>query len=91
MERYRVAHCLHDMRPLDIPLRITAPPVYIRFHGDIHHEGDYSDALLQTWAERIGRWDRERLDVFAYFNNDPHGYAIKNARTLKELLRLQKS
>ncbi len=84
MERYHVAHCLHDMRPLDIPLRITASPVYIRFHGDIHHEGDYGDAALETWAERIAHWNDQHLDVFAYFNNDPHGYAIKNARTLKE-------
>ncbi len=87
MERYHVAHCLHDMRPLDIPLRITAPPVYVRFHGDIHHSGDYSHSALSTWAERIARWNDERLDVFAYFNNDPRGYAIKNARTLKEMLR----
>ncbi len=88
MERYHVAHCLHDMRPLDIPLRITAPPVYIRFHGDIHYEGDYSNTVLETWAQRIAGWNAQHLDVFAYFNNDPHGYAIKNARTLKEILRV---
>ena len=38
------------------------------------------------WAERIQDWERQRYTIFVYFNNDPHGYAIGNARWLKGLL-----
>ncbi len=87
LEQFGVAHCIHDMHPLDVPVRVTAPPVYVRFHGD-HYAGDYSLDMLKTWAERIARWNQEGLDVFVYFNNDVGGFAVKNARELKELLRI---
>jgi len=37
----------------------------------------------------INRQLAARLDVFAYFNNDSHGYAVKNAARLKTLLQSQ--
>jgi uncharacterized protein YecE (DUF72 family) len=86
MERYGVAHCIHDMHPLQVPCRVTAHTVYLRFHGDMEHRGDYSSAALATWAERIERWRRGGHDVFAYFNNDVFGYAIKNALALKGMV-----
>ncbi len=86
MERYHVAHCIHDMYPLKIPMRITAPLVYFRFHGDVTHGGDYPVATLKTWAKRIANWRGEKRDVFVCFNNDINGYALKNATMLKRLL-----
>jgi uncharacterized protein YecE (DUF72 family) len=86
MERYGVAHCIHDMHPLAVPLRITAPTVYVRFHGDMEHYGDYPLATLDAWAGRIVAWNHQHLDVFVYFNNDIFGYAVKNALALKELV-----
>ncbi len=89
LARYRVAHCIHDMRPLQVPPRVTASPVYIRFHGDPEHGGDYPLDALKSWAARIADWQAQSLPIFVYFNNDPYGFAIKNATTLKELLGLQ--
>jgi uncharacterized protein YecE (DUF72 family) len=89
MERHGVAHCIHDMHPLQVPYRVTARTVYIRFHGDMENYGDYRPATLATWAERIEDWNRRNLDVFAYFNNDIFGYAVKNALTLKSLLGVE--
>jgi uncharacterized protein YecE (DUF72 family) len=86
MERYGVAHCIHDMHPLQVPLRVTAPPVYVRFHGDPTHGGNYQEAELEAWARRIDGWRSQGLDVFVYFNNDVAGYALQNARALKRLL-----
>jgi uncharacterized protein YecE (DUF72 family) len=86
MERHGVAHCIHDMHPLQVPLRVTAPPVYVRFHGDPTHGGDYQQAELEVWARRIDNWRGQGLDVFVYFNNDVAGYALQNATTLKRLL-----
>ncbi len=86
MEQYHVAHCIHDMEPLQIPARVTAPPAYVRFHGDSKHSGNYDEKTLATWARRIADWKAQKLPVFAYFNNDVGGYAVKNARTLKDLV-----
>jgi len=86
LERYGVAHCIHDMYPLRVPVRVTAPVAYVRFHGDPVYSGDYQLAALEAWARHIGGWHSEKIDVFVYFNNDFGGYALQNALTLKRLL-----
>jgi uncharacterized protein YecE (DUF72 family) len=67
-------------------LRITASPVYVRFHGDPAHGGDYQREALEAWARRIDDWRGQGLDVFVYLNNDVAGYALQNARALRRLL-----
>jgi uncharacterized protein YecE (DUF72 family) len=86
MEQHQVAHCLHDMRPLQVPMRLTAPTVYIRFHGDATHGGDYLRTALETWADRIAGWRSQGRALYVYFNNDIGGYAIHYAQTLRHLL-----
>ena len=86
LERFGVALCIHDMPPLRVPLRITAKFVYLRFHGDVDHAGDYPLETLAAWVERIQTWQRNGLAVFAYFNNDASGMAVRNALTVKQLL-----
>ncbi len=86
LERFGVALCIHDMSPLQVPLRITAKFVYLRFHGDVDHTGDYPLETLALWAERMKAWQRQGLAVFAYFNNDTGGMAVRNALTIKQLL-----
>jgi uncharacterized protein YecE (DUF72 family) len=67
--------------PLDVPA--TGPFAYLRFHGGLHGIG-LTDGELAFWAERVGGWaDR---DVYVYFNNDPEGHAIYDARRLRALL-----
>ncbi|HEY3191420.1 MAG TPA: DUF72 domain-containing protein [Solirubrobacterales bacterium] len=64
----------------------TADWTYIRFHrGNRGRGGNYSNAEIDTWARRISQW-RRRTEVFAYFNNDWKGYALRNADRLKERL-----
>jgi uncharacterized protein YecE (DUF72 family) len=88
MERRGVSHCIHDKYPLAVPARVTAPPAYIRLHGDPVPAGNYSLEALETWAGRIRSWHDQSLDVFLYFNNDFEGYAVDNATLLKKLLGL---
>ena len=65
---------------------VTADWTYIRFHsGSRGRRGNYSESELEEWAQRIDRWRREH-DVYAYFNNDWEGFAIKNALWLKRRL-----
>lgn len=86
MQRYGVAHCIHDMYPLAVPVRVTSSPAYVRLHGDVGHHGDYRPSVLERWAKHIDGWRSDRLDVFVYFNNDIGGYAVRNALALRELL-----
>ena len=70
-------------------LRVTAPFAYVRFHGPDPNQlygGSYTDDNLRWWAERIREWQSQGHDVWAYFNNDWAGHALRNADTLKELL-----
>jgi uncharacterized protein YecE (DUF72 family) len=71
----------------DHPDVITTDWTYIRYHGDKDHRGNYAPAVLEREASRIERYLDENLDVYAYFNNDARGYAIKNAMMLREMLQ----
>lgn len=46
---------------------------------------EYTIDELKILAEKIKKWS-ENKDVYCYFNNDFHGYAVKNAKELLELL-----
>jgi uncharacterized protein YecE (DUF72 family) len=66
---------------------ITADFVYVRFHGPSEFAASrYGAVRLKPWAERIKQWQTKGLDIFVYFNNDIHGHAIIDARTLKKLI-----
>jgi len=68
------------------PLAASPPFAYLRFHGPgAMFASSYSDARLREWAQRIGAWLAEGLDVYAYFNNDAEGCAVRNALRLREL------
>jgi uncharacterized protein YecE (DUF72 family) len=59
----------------------TTDEVYLRFHGVKRwYRHDYTKDELSVWAQRIRDSGAKR--VWAYFNNDREGYAIKNAREL---------
>jgi uncharacterized protein YecE (DUF72 family) len=63
----------------------TAADVYIRFHGkDRWYRHDYTRHELATWTERIGRCGAAH--IWAYFNNDRQGNALKNAKELRRQL-----
>jgi uncharacterized protein YecE (DUF72 family) len=64
----------------------TADDVYIRFHGlKRWYRHDYTKEELTEWAGKIKNSRARR--VWAYFNNDRDGYAIKNAEQLLRLLK----
>ncbi len=50
------------------------------------YASNYSDAQLRGRAERIRAWGAQRLDLYAYFNNDPNAHAVRNALRLRELV-----
>ena len=82
LHSYNAALCIHDMLK-DHPKLLTTDWTYLRFHGN-GYSGSYSRESLSTWA----RWIDDRLangnDVYAYFNNDAEGNAVKDALSLRE-------
>jgi uncharacterized protein YecE (DUF72 family) len=56
---------------------------YLRFHSGRGAGGAYTARQLEEWAERVAGVDG---DVYAYFNNDWNGFALRNAKRLRALL-----
>ena len=89
LERHGAAYCVMSGANLPCVLRATAGFVFVRLHGPDNrrmYAGSYSDEDLRWWADRIGEWRSQGRDVYAYFNNDGHGHAVRNALRLRELV-----
>jgi uncharacterized protein YecE (DUF72 family) len=87
LNRYYAARVLHDMPDSAMTtLSGDMPFVYLRFHGPAgDYKGGYSDAVLGSWAMRIGQWLAAGKDVYVYFNNTI-GDALVNLTALREMV-----
>ena len=66
----------------------TADFAYVRLHAGSHGGGgSYSHAELGAWKRRLQGYARSG-EVFAYFNNDVGGHAVRNAERLLNLLEV---
>lgn len=62
---------------------VTARHIYLRFHGpDGSYGTDYTGKALSSFAKKCLAWQAEGHTVWAFFNNDGQGYAVKDARLL---------
>jgi len=89
LEHFGAAYCVMSGAGLPCVLRATTDFVYVRLHGpDFDHlyGGSYSDDDLRWWADRIREWQADGRSVFAYFNNDGGGNAVRNAEALRGFL-----
>ncbi|MBN1192001.1 MAG: DUF72 domain-containing protein [Dehalococcoidales bacterium] len=83
------AFCIYDFEHRRSPLSVTADFVYVRLHGpDGAYQGEYDNGVLSNWAEQFSLWAGQGKEIFCYFDNDGKGYAVRNASTLKELLKI---
>ena len=89
LERHGAAYVVLSGANLPCHLVATTDLVYLRLHGPSHthlYAGSYSDADLGWWADRIREWLGQGREVYAYFNNDGEGHAVRNARRLREFV-----
>ena len=88
LKAFNCAMVFHDAQQWPPPpFEITADFVYIRFHGvEAVYNYEYSKNQLENWQLKIENWFHQKLDVFAYFNNDVDCFAVKNAKELIELV-----
>ncbi len=88
LEKYNCGFCIHDMTGNESPRRVTSELMYLRFHGASgKYQGNYPDKMIEKWAEWVKENSRGVKRVFAYFNNDLKGYAVKNAMSLRKFLK----
>ncbi|MFL5901577.1 MAG: DUF72 domain-containing protein, partial [Solirubrobacterales bacterium] len=87
LDRYGASFCVHDM-PGSRTERIAVGPIaYVRFHGgEGKYWGRYSDEGLLGWTDWLLQQTRTGKSCWCYFNNDIHGHAIDDARTLKSMV-----
>jgi uncharacterized protein YecE (DUF72 family) len=86
LTRHDAALCVHDLLP-EHPWERTADWTYLRFHGpqalDDPYHGRYGGRRLAPVARRLQAWIDEGTDVYAYFNNDYEGHAVRDAEWLR--------
>ena len=88
LEEHAAALCVHDMIE-DHPRRTTADWVYLRFHG-VLAGGGYSRQYLTARAREVDDHLAAGRDVFAFFNNDPGGQAVRDALDLRRYVRTRR-
>lgn len=89
LAEHGAAYCVMSGARLPCVLRTTTSWAYVRFHGPDHEHlygGSYSEDDLAWWAARIEEWRAAGQDVYAYFNNDGDGHAVRNASRLGQLV-----
>ena len=90
LRQYKIAWVIADSGGrFPMAEEITAKDIYIRFHGpDGSYATSYSAEVLEMYAHKCLNWVAKGHRIWIFFNNDMHGYAIENARTLKKLLQM---
>lgn len=68
----------------------TASFAYLRMHAGTAPGGGFAPAQLEEWAVRIRALARAGKEVYAYFNNDWDGHAVRDAAALRGLLSLDR-
>jgi uncharacterized protein YecE (DUF72 family) len=88
LRRYRAVFCIHDHGAAPAPEWVTGAAVYLRFHGpgEPAYMGSYQSGFLESVAGKMRNWAAAGLAVFAYFNNDWQGHAVRNAMELKKFV-----
>ncbi|MCM8795521.1 MAG: DUF72 domain-containing protein [Candidatus Omnitrophica bacterium] len=86
LKSYNASLCIaHSGDRFPCVKEVTADFIYLRFHGgESLYSSNYSDKELKEWVDFAKRFKDK--DIFAFFNNDAFGYAVKNALRFRELL-----
>jgi uncharacterized protein YecE (DUF72 family) len=85
LKKKKIAFVISDSPHWSTDIVKTTDFVYIRFHGKPKlFSSKYEKEELQRYAREIKKLKPKIL--FAYFNNDAEGYAVKDALEFKKIL-----
>jgi len=85
LKAHNVAFCTVSGLEMPSDVMITADFGYFRFHGPQEpYASEYTEEQIDQWAKSIKtEIEKHQLkEVYCYFNNDLHGYALNNAKQL---------
>jgi uncharacterized protein YecE (DUF72 family) len=82
LKKHNISMVIPNWHTREFPEFVTADFIYIRLHGPML----YLPSTIKKWAEKIKQWKKTH-DVYIYFNNDAQGFALTNARQLKQFLK----
>lgn len=83
LKRYNVTWVIADSPRYPRADEVTADFIYVRMHGSkILFGSKYTKKELSFLAQKIKKWQKQKLDIYVYFNNDFQDYAVENAREL---------
>ncbi|HSB09259.1 MAG TPA: DUF72 domain-containing protein, partial [Blastocatellia bacterium] len=85
LERARAGLVLPVAPGMPSGVRLTAQWSYIRFHHGKRGIG-FGARELTAWSKTIRSFMTEGADVYAYFNNDARGFAVRDAKRLRDML-----
>lgn len=89
LKSYSAALCFADAPNFPSEEIITAPFIYIRLHGHTQlYASEYTEEELIHWNQKIESWASDGYDVYLYFDNDAAARAVRNAETIRKLLRI---
>ena len=83
LKKYNACLCIAHSNRFPCIKEVTADFLYLRFHGSTTlYSSNYSDKELKEWAAFAKKFPNR--DIFAFFNNDAYGYAVKNALRFRQ-------
>ncbi len=90
MKKYKIALVIsHSYDKFPYIEAVTAKDIYYRFHGPKElYASNYTTDMLAGYAEKFIGWIQKKHRVWAFFNNDIHGYAFANAKELNKLMSI---
>src|SRR4029079_2987069 len=87
LDSHDIGFVTHDLKVLKSPRWASGRTAYVRFHGSGgKYWGRYPDEALLEWTDWCLEQSRLGRSVWGSFNNDIHGNAIEDARTLKSMV-----
>jgi len=89
LARHRAAFVAVSATGTPAAIYPTADFLYVRFHGlqNTPTPVNYSRNDLMYWVERLTPYVKRGLTLYAFFNNDYHAYAVRNALRFRDLLQ----
>lgn len=91
LKKYQVAYTIVDEPLLPPEIHITTNVAYFRWHGHgtrPWYNYRYHNEELQPWIPKIRKTAENVQEIYGYFNNHYHGYAVENCLQVLEMLGL---
>lgn len=87
LQKHNIALVISDSPDWPSHVAATTDFSYIRFHGkEKLFVSQYKEEDLEKWAQKLNNLQKSVKTNYCFFNNTDQGYAIGNAKKIRELL-----